>query len=133
MDIIISNIDNLSALGLFWDGLGVLILGVTSIFKVKNEIAQEAGTYFDYNPHELKNKVASRMDISTGSIFLLIGFIFQFIASMSLKVPNEISIVFWIAALVLTSYYYIHGKSWLVNLWVKEIKNQYENKGNESS
>ena len=122
MDVILANVENLSALGLFWDGVGVFILGVTSVFKARKEIAAEAGTYYDFNPHEAKNKVSSRMDVSIGSLFLLVGFAFQFLAAVSACIPFYVCIAFWISCPVLTVYYYARGKSYMVNRWVAEIQ-----------
>jgi hypothetical protein len=122
MDLILENLENLSALGLLWDGIGVFILGVPAIFKVRTEIAEEAGTYWGYNPHELRNKISGRMDISIGSIFLLLGFLFQFLSSVSVSMPLEFCVFFWFSAPGLMLFYYLRGRRSLVKLWTDELE-----------
>ena len=121
MEILIKNIQNIPALGLFWDGLGVFILGIGSIFKLKNEIASEASSYYDFNKYEIINKVSTKIDTTVGSCFLLVGFALQFVASINIILPIEFCITFWIIAAVMFIYYYMHGKAWLTNNWVTSI------------
>ena len=61
------------------------------------------------------------MDVSFGSIFLLVGFSFQLLGAVSASIPSWVCILFWILCPVLTIYYYARFKRSFVKRWVAEI------------
>jgi len=132
MDILINNIQNYSALGLFWDGFGIFVLGVPAFFRARKDIATESGTYFDFNPYEIRNKVSSRIDITIGSLLLLGGFIFQFLGSLDLTPDSIVAIFYWVFCPVFVIYYYLLGKVWFVNRWASEIEKTLRDREKDS-
>lgn len=80
--------DNLTALGLLWDGVGIFVLGIPALFRVQYDIEREAGNYLKYNIHELRNRIATRVDIGIGSILLMVGFVLQLLASYQVTVNS---------------------------------------------
>ncbi len=80
--------DNLTALGLVWDGVGIFVLGIPALFRVRYDIEREAGNYLKYNIHELRNRIATRVDIGIGSILLMVGFVLQLLASYQVTINS---------------------------------------------
>lgn len=125
---------NLSSLGLLWDGLGVFILGIPALLRLKSDIAENATMVLGWNPAEIKSLVSDKMDVSIGSVFLLIGFIMQLFATLKLQlIPNKFLIVWWLIPLLLIAYYYLYGKGFLVTKWTKEINSELSEKCNKKT
>lgn len=70
-------IGNFQVIGLIFDGVGILILGVPAVFRVIAEIKAQSGTYFSYNKYLAESLSIARVDLTIGSIALLAGFAFQ--------------------------------------------------------
>jgi len=73
------------AVGLIFDVAGVAILGVPAAFRMRSEIAAQMGTYWNYNPPLARALSASRVDISAGSLLLILGFAFQIAAFLGYR------------------------------------------------
>lgn len=82
--------DNLTALGLLWDGVGIFVLGIPALFRIQYDIEREAGSYLKYNIHELRNRIATRVDIGIGSILLMVGFVFQLLGTLDIAVEPTV-------------------------------------------
>jgi len=65
---------NLTIIGLAYDIIGVIFLTIGVFWKSAKDIREEAGTYFNANPHLLKSLVKSQVDTITGLVFLVGGF-----------------------------------------------------------
>jgi len=65
---------NLTIIGLAYDIIGVIFLAIGVFWKSAKDIREEAGTYFNANPHLLKSLVKSQVDTITGLVFLVGGF-----------------------------------------------------------
>ena len=85
--------DNLQIIGLVFDAAGIAILGIPAVFTSVRDIAEQSGTYWDANPHAAKAKATQCVDTTTGSVFLILGFILQ-IASLSGFVVGRRFLVF---------------------------------------
>lgn len=72
---------NLQIVGLFYDAAGVVTLGLSSIFRMVPQISLQTASYWDFNQELAKAFAYARIDTTTGSILLLVGFSTQ-IASL---------------------------------------------------
>jgi len=73
------------SIGLIFDVAGIAILGVPAIFRMKSEIAAQIGTKWNYSRPLARALSTSRVDISAGSILLVLGFTFQIAASLEFR------------------------------------------------
>lgn len=102
--------------GLIYDAVGVLLLGFAFFFKTKEGIIQEAGTYWDSNPHVLKSIISSKFDGMIGTLMLFIGFIFQALGYANYSHVSAI-LVSYIALIVLCFFYFIYYRPKHINTW----------------
>lgn len=109
------------ACGLAFDVVGIVLLGAAFFFKTKKSIRQEAGTYWDANPYLLKSIIASKFDGMAGTLYLFVGFTFQFLGASEFH--NE-KFVFWayIVGLVALMFYLYFARKMAVNSWYKKLK-----------
>ena len=77
-----SPVTNPQIIGLLYDAVGILILGVPAVFRMSQEVQAQSGTYYNYNVHLAKALATSRVDISIGSVVLLIGFVSQLFGNL---------------------------------------------------
>lgn len=115
-------LNSLTSLGLFWDGFGVFILGVPAFFRLSSEIRNEAGTYYSYNIHEVRNKVATRLDVGVGSLLLVGGFLLQLISSLKINFDQSFILVLWFFCPVSAICYYLFGRGMAITNLTKRIE-----------
>lgn len=70
-------IQNFQAIGLIYDAVGILILGVPAFFRAVPEIKAQSGTYYNYNKALAESLSTARVDLTIGSIVLIVGFFLQ--------------------------------------------------------
>ena len=119
-------LENLAALGLLFDVIGVFILGIPMVFNAKKDIFEESCTYYSFNQAQVNSLSKSRIDIPVGSIMLFIGFIFQFLATVRVSLPEWITIVGWIIAIIFPAYYCCRLRSQMVNHFVSAVEDMHK-------
>lgn len=68
---------NLQTIGLVYDLVGILVLGVPLFAVGAKTIIARSGTYWDSNPNECRRMLAERMDVLIGTVVLALGFAMQ--------------------------------------------------------
>ena len=74
-------IQNFQVIGLVYDAVGILILGGPAFFRAVPEIKAQSGTYFNYNEALAESLSMARVDLTTGSVALIVGFILQLVGT----------------------------------------------------
>ncbi len=121
---------NLQVIGLGYDLAGIVVLGGFAIFRMVNEVAAQSGTYWDYNPELMKALSYARIDTTTGTVFLVMGFSLQ-IASLIGVTTNQWGICLLMGGLVLAVLLYLVWlrrvlSKWLIASARKRIKEEDE-------
>lgn len=80
----IEQIFQLGSVGLVYDVTGVVILGIAFFTKSLNAMIVESGTYYGGNNAALESLIQSQTDGVTGTIFLFLGFVLQFLGTVGL-------------------------------------------------
>ena len=75
-------IQNFQVIGLVYDAVGILILGVPAFFRAVPEIKAQSGTYWNYNKALAESLSMARVDLTTGSVALIVGFILQLVGTL---------------------------------------------------
>ena len=65
---------SLQTIGLVYDFVGILILGVPLVTVGAKTIIARSGTYWDANPNEVRRMLAERIDVGLGTVVLAAGF-----------------------------------------------------------
>ena len=65
---------NLQTIGLLFDLVGILVLGVPLATVGVKTIIARSETYWDSNPNEYRRMLAERMDVGIGTVVLAFGF-----------------------------------------------------------
>lgn len=81
----IDHLFQVGSVGLLYDGVGVAILGFAFFSKSIKEMMVESGTYWGGNDALLQSLVHTRTDGITGTAFLLIGFLLQWLGSFGIR------------------------------------------------
>ncbi|MEE8057244.1 MAG: hypothetical protein V3T17_05340 [Pseudomonadales bacterium] len=116
-------INNLTSLGLLWDGVGVFVLGAPSFLRTAAEIEKESGTYWDYNIHELRSKASLQVDVGVGSLLLLVGFLLQFLASLNIQLSVEwLVYILWLFCPAFLVFYFPYGRNKTIDTVTKKIE-----------
>ena len=97
---------NLQIVGLLYDALGILVLGVPALHRMVEQVGVQCESYWDYNQKAISILSFARVDTTAGSILLLTGFVFQFLSLLGVE-PSLAVMVLLVGALVvvLTLYY----------------------------
>lgn len=123
-----SIINNFQTVGLIFDVVGIAILGLPALFRMKSEVAAQMGTYWNYNPPLAKALATSRVDISTGSLILLFGFACQLAAALNYVPLPYTGLIYLIllAAFVLCYWTFMRSyfSSWLFKAALSEHEDQ---------
>jgi hypothetical protein len=75
-------IQNFQAIGLMYDAVGILVLGVPAFFRAVPEIQAQSGTYYNYNKALAESLSMARVDLTMGSVVLIVGFILQLVDAL---------------------------------------------------
>ena len=70
----------LQFVGLLFDAAGVLVIGVPAVLRRVDEIMQQSMIPFGYGEEQVRLFAKNRVDISSGSVLLLLGFLIQALA-----------------------------------------------------
>lgn len=114
-------ITNVNAIGLIYDGFGVLVLGAPGFFRLKENIKADAKTAWDFSPNTVRSLLLLRMDTAAGSILLFFGFLFQLLAALNVKLPFIVCLLVWILVLVYSFAYWLFLRSKLHQRWSKQM------------
>lgn len=87
---------NVSALGLLYNSVGILIIGVPSIIIKDKTIQSNVQTYIERNKSFLNYILESNHDIALGSTWLAIGFILQFLTSIQVTLNYTLLNLAWV-------------------------------------
>jgi hypothetical protein len=115
-------LENLSALGLLFDGIGVFILGIPMFFNAKRGIYEESSTYYSFNEAQVQSLSRSRIDISVGSVVLIFGFVLQFLAALKVILPIWVIVPGWIIALIFPVIFYCWLRQRMVMYLVNTVQ-----------
>lgn len=74
--------DSLQILGLAFDAAGILVLGVPSVFRMVQEVADQATTAWGYNIQVVHGLSGGRVDVTVGSLLLFFGFVLQIVSTL---------------------------------------------------
>lgn len=121
-------ITNVNALGLAYDGLGVLVLGAPGFFRMKENIKKDAATGWGFSPNVVRSLLLLRLDTGAGSILLFLGFLFQLLAALSVKLPYAACLVLWMFAFLYVTVYWLYLRSKLHRIWGAEMIDELKRK-----
>lgn len=109
----------LTAVGLAYDGFGVVILGFAFFSKSMESMMTESGTYWGGNNVLLKSLIQSKVDGVTGTTLLVVGFILQWFGSINVgsEVVGQYLLGFLIATLLI---YIIYLRNKLISSQLKK-------------
>jgi hypothetical protein len=116
-----STLGNLQVIGLLYDAVGIVILGVPAVFRMVQEVQAQSQTRWDYNADTAKALATSRVDISVGSIALLLGFVFQLLSTVGLSVRTEVGIALIAVLIVFASAYLMWLRGKLASLLLNRV------------
>ena len=105
---------NAATLGLMYDALGISILGLPAFLRTKHDLKREAETHVGYNSAVLENAILLRMDTAIGTAMLVVGFIFQFLGSIGVRLSISVG---WLAVIGLAAFPLLY---WLV--WRRRLR-----------
>jgi len=99
---VMEHLFQLNAIGLVYDGVGVAILGFAFFSKSLDALLKESNAYYGGNAHLQKSLIQSQVDGITGTIFLFLGFILQFLGSVGVRcdLAGQILVVCLIVAAI---------------------------------
>jgi hypothetical protein len=117
-------ITNVNAIGLVYDGFGVLVLGAPGFFRMKENIRNDAKTAWGFSPNTVRSLLLLRMDTAAGSILLFLGFVFQLLAALSVNFPFVFCLLLWVFVLVYSFTYWLFLRSKLHRQWSTEMIDQ---------
>ena len=109
-------------IGLLYDAAGILILGVPAVFRMSQEIQAQAGTYFDYNVHLAAALASSRIDLTVGSLVLLVGFFMQLAGNLGYVYYVSVGWSLGIGCLAFVAIYFVFFRRWLSNALLKRVR-----------
>ena len=72
--------NDLQTIGLVYDLVGILVLGLPLVAKGMNTIINQSKTYWDINKPETERMLAERLDVGLGTLVLVLGFSLQIAA-----------------------------------------------------
>ena len=93
----------LNSVGLVYDGFGVAILGYAFFSKTVAVMVEESSTYHGANDYLLRSLIHSRTDGVTGTIFLVTGFLLQWLGSLGIRCILASQILLAVLAVALLS------------------------------
>ena len=76
-----SLLGDLQTIGLFYDAVGVFMLGVSVAFTPMATIVRRSASYWDLNKHTVYEQFKARVDAKCGTTVLVIGFLMQIVAA----------------------------------------------------
>ncbi len=107
--------------GLLYDGTGVLLLGYAFFGQSKKMIRQESGTYLNFNPYILKEKIYTKFDGMAGSLLLFLGFFFQILGQFYTEYESVVMYLYILLFIGLLEYFFVVRKK-RVEEWFDELK-----------
>jgi hypothetical protein len=117
-----NSISNPQVVGLLFDAIGICILGIPATYRMVQEIVAQSGTYYDANPHLAKALSENRIDLTVGSIILLVGFGFQLIGTLDYFFIRPVGLLLCIACVLFLPLYFLFLRSWLSKLLLNRVK-----------
>lgn len=96
---------NLGALGLLYDGFGILVLGVPSVLLGYSQIMDNSLSRIGWSKPLLCYMLETKFDICIGSTMLSIGFIFQYLSSINQNISIWLLYLSWLALPVIPLVY----------------------------
>lgn len=107
---------SLTQIGLGFDVAGVVVLGRALFLSSVRDIAAQAGTYYNANPHLREELCKQRVDARFGVPLLFFGFLIQFLGSydnLHRTIWNWIAFVALIIALIV---YFLFRRALVVSM-----------------
>jgi len=78
--------------GLLLDIIGAFFLSQGFVLKQPEDVVREASSFWNGNPFFLKSAISQRIEARVGFIFLLLGFVGQFLSYTGLFVTGSDSV-----------------------------------------
>jgi len=100
----------LNAIGLAYDIVGVLILGLTLALTRSVTLFDQSGTYWDANPNLFYALILQRHDARVGLAFLIFGFSAQFLTAIGIIVNREVAIALYAVIPILLGVYLVRRR-----------------------
>ena len=117
-------ITNVNAIGLVYDGFGVVVLGAPGFFCTKQNIKADSKSSWDFSPNTVRSLLLLRMDTAAGSILLFLGFFFQLLAALNVNLPLFVCTLLWIFAVGYAATYWLYLRGTLHHRWSEEMIEQ---------
>jgi hypothetical protein len=101
-----------NAIGLISDMIGILILGVPAVLAPSKLLAQESTSGYGGASKGLARRLSEwKIDTCVASLFLALGFLFQFIASIGYSIIFKWAVAIWVLLFLALSLYLLFRKS----------------------
>lgn len=118
---------DMQTIGLIYDIVGILILGLPLATQATKTIKNRSSTYWDMNKHEASRMLGERMDMGLGTLVLVVGFLMQIVAAQRYTLVSSMWGWSLIAALMVgLSAYYGWIRRALVERQEQNIRKQIE-------
>jgi hypothetical protein len=104
------DLNTLAAVGLLYDIVGVIILGLSLAATSDVNIKRQAGTYYNFNSSVLTTLVEQRTDARFGLFLLVLGFLFQFFFAIGIAIEDATKNLLLIALVLVVLFYVVVRK-----------------------
>ena len=120
---------NLQFIGLLYDAVGILVLGIPLATKGLDTMLKEAGTYWDSNIPVARSLILQRMDSGVGTVLLGIGFLLQASAQIVHQAPPGVGMpLLTVLILAIPTYYGVVRRK-LLKRQLKVVQAKLQEKG----
>jgi hypothetical protein len=108
-------------MGLAYDGFGVLVLGAPGFLRMRENIKNDAKTGWGFSPNVVRSLLLLRLDTAAGSILLFLGFLFQLLAALNVKLPFTACVLLWSFVFLYVGIYWSYLRPKLHVVWSTQI------------
>ena len=117
---------NLQFIGLIYDAVGILVLGIPFVTKSLDTVLEEAGTSWDYSPPIARSQVLQRLDTRIGTALLVVGFLLQAGAQICHQVPFSVGATLLLLLVLTISIYYAALRPRLRERHLEMVRAKYD-------
>ncbi len=128
-----SALEDLQTIGLFYDLVGILILGVPLAKRGTTAIVEQASTHWDINLPAAEEAVSAKLDATFGTMVLALGFLMQIVARFTVNVPLAFGCLCLAALAGGASVYYLWWRRHSLQRHTKKILELAEYQAHEAT
>ena len=128
-----SILSNPQTIGLIYDVVGILILGIPLALRGRLPIVmQQATQRWDFSLPPAKEIIAARWDATFGTLVLAFGFALQIVAQYCAEVPPGCGVGLFVGLLTFGALYCFWFRRYTIERQMAKVAEQFEEKEREA-